>query len=153
LCVINGTIPINIKIEKKGIFFEITKGIGTQYDREIDMENWNHPATHVKIIEAYEDNSHPIQPYTDGSNNDLTVAAGIAIFLDYNLTAKLKYRLNGRCTNNHAEQMSILKALEYIQYTETGGKSVVVYTDSRITLQLLQNQKTHTYTSHRTNPN
>ena len=84
----------------------------TQYDRE--MENWNHPTTHVKITEGYEDSSRPIQAYTDGSKNDLGVGAGIAIFLDNNLTATLKYRLNGQCTNNQAEQMGILKALEYI---------------------------------------
>ena len=72
------------------------------------MVNRNHLATHVKIIEGYEDSSHPIQTYTDGSKNDLGVGAGIAIFLDNNLTTTLKYRLNGRCTNNQAEQMSIL---------------------------------------------
>ena len=86
----------------------------------MEMENWKHPATHVKITEGYEDSSHPIQAYTDGSKNDLGVGAGIAIFLDNNLTATLKYTLNGRCTNNQAEQMAILKALEYIRYTESG---------------------------------
>ena len=142
LCVINGIIPINIKIEETGKFYEITKGIGTQYDRE--MENWNHLATHIKISEGYEDSSHPIQADTDGSKNDLGVGARIAIFLDNNLTATLKYKLNGRCTNNQAEQMAILEALEYIQYRESGEKSVLVHTDSQITLQLLQNQKKHT---------
>jgi len=58
LCVINGIIPINIKIEEIGKFYEITKGLGTQYERE--MENWNHLATHIKIIAGYEDSSHPI---------------------------------------------------------------------------------------------
>jgi len=144
LCVINGIIPINIKIEETGKFYEITKGIGTQYDREMEMENWNHLVTNVKIIEGYEDSSHPIQAYTDSSKNDLGLGAGIAIFLDNNLTATLKYRLNGRCTNNQAEQMAILKALEHIQYTESGEKSVQVHTDRRITIQLLQNQKKHT---------
>ena len=145
MCVINGIIPISIKIEETGKFFEIIKGIRTQYDREMEMENWNYPATHVKIIEGYEDISHPIQAYTDGSKNDLGVGARIAIFLDNNLTATWKYRLNGRCTNNQMEQMAILKALEYMQYTESGEKSVLIHTDSRITLQLLQNQKKHTW--------
>jgi len=90
LCVINGIIPINIKIEETGKIYEITKGIGTQYDREMEMENWNHPATNVKIIEGYEDSSHPIQAFTDGSKNDLRVGAGITIFLDNSLTATLK---------------------------------------------------------------
>ena len=25
------------------------------------MENWNHPPTHVKIIEGYENSSHSVQ--------------------------------------------------------------------------------------------
>jgi len=57
----------------------------------------------------------------------------------------LRFTLNGRCSNNQAEQMAILKALEYIQYSEAGEKSALVYRDSRITLQLLQNQKEHTH--------
>jgi len=47
--------------------------------------------------------------------------------------------------------MAMLKALEYIQYAESGEKSVLVHTDSRITLQLLQPEET--YTPHRTNQN
>ena len=66
------------------------------------MENWNNPAKHFKIIEGYYDSSHPVQAYTDGNKNDLVTGAGIAIFLDNNLTATLKYRLNGRRTNNQA---------------------------------------------------
>jgi ribonuclease HI len=34
----------------------------------------------------------------------------------------LKYRVNERCSNNQAEQMAILKALEYIQYVKVGRK-------------------------------
>ena len=40
--------------------------------------------------------------------------------------------------------MVILKALEFIQNLNTMKKTVLVYTDSRITLQLLQNQKKYT---------
>jgi hypothetical protein len=151
LCVINGVIPVNIKIEETGKFYETTKGIGTKYDREMEMENWNHPATYVKITEGYEDSSHPIQANTDGGKNGLGVGAGIAIFLDNNLTATMKYRLNGRCTNNQAEQMAILKELECIQYTESGEKSVLVRTESRATLQLLEPEET--YRHQRTNQN
>jgi len=41
--------------------------------------------------------------------------------------------------------MAILKALEYIQYSKADEKTVLVYTNSRITLQLLQNQKKYTH--------
>ena len=98
-----------------------------------------------KIIEGHEFSLHYIHACTDGSNGDVGGGSRIAIFSENNLTATLKFRLNGRCSNNQAEQMAILKALEYIQYSEAGGKSALVYRDSRITLQLLQNQKEHTH--------
>jgi len=41
--------------------------------------------------------------------------------------------------------MAILKALEYIQQLNKENKTALVYTDSRITLQLLQNSTRHTY--------
>ena len=63
-----------------GKFYEITKAIGAQYDRQ--MANWKHPATHVKITEGYDDISHPIQAYTDGSKNNLGAVAGISILLE-----------------------------------------------------------------------
>jgi hypothetical protein len=92
------------------------------YDREIEVENWSHPAKHVKIIEVHENSPHFIQVYTDGSKSDAGVRSGIEIVSENNLTATLKYRLHSRCTNNQAEQMSILKALEHKQYSKTGGK-------------------------------
>jgi len=79
----------------------------------MEVKNWIHPARHVKIIEGHENSPHYIQTHTDGSTSDSGVASGIAIFSDNNLTATLKYGLNGRCSNNQAEQMAILKALEY----------------------------------------
>jgi len=61
-----------------------------------------------------------IQAYTDGSKSGIGVGSRIAIFSENNLTATLKFRLNGRYSNNQAEQMAIIKALEYIQYSEAG---------------------------------
>jgi ribonuclease HI len=145
LCIFTSIKPIHIQIEETGRYYETTKGKGNQYDREMEMENWIHLAKHVKIIEGQEDSSHDIHAYTDGSKSDTGVGAGIAIISDNSLTATLQYRLNGRCSNNQAEQMVTLKALEHIQLLKAGEKSVLVYTDSRITLQLLQNQKKHAH--------
>jgi ribonuclease HI len=39
----------------------------------------------------------------------------------------MQQRLNERCTNNQAEQIAILKALEYIQNIETNKKIVLVH--------------------------
>jgi hypothetical protein len=41
--------------------------------------------------------------------------------------------------------LAILKALEYIQSSKAEEKTVLVYTDSRITLQMLENQKKHAH--------
>ena len=124
--------------------YEITQGIGTQYNREMDLENWNHLAKHIKTIERDEESSHPIQAYTDSSKSDFGVEARIVILPDNNLITTMQYRLNERYTNNQAEQMAILKALEYIQHMESDEKKVLVHTDSQIMLQLLQNKKKHT---------
>jgi ribonuclease HI len=52
---------------------------------------------------------------TDGSKSDTGVGAGVVIFHDNELIKAMQYRLNEQCSNNQAEQMAILKALEYIQ--------------------------------------
>jgi ribonuclease HI len=56
-----------------------------------------------------------------------------------------KYRLDGCCSNNQAEQLAILKALENIQNMDTNHKKVQIYTDSQITLESLKNRKIHKY--------
>ena len=85
LCVINGIKPIHIKVDEIGRMYEITQGIGTQYHRDMELENWTHPATHIKTIEGEEESLHPIQAYTDGSKSDLGVGAGVVILLDNNI--------------------------------------------------------------------
>ena len=120
------------------------QGIGTQYDRDMELENWTHPATHIKTIEGEEESLHPIQAYTDGSKSDLGVGAGVVIFFDNYVIKTMQYRPNERCTNNQTEQMAILKALEYIQNMEPDAKIVLDNTHRKITLQLLQNKKRHT---------
>ena len=144
LCIINGIISINIKIEEIAELYEITKRVGTQYDNEMENENWKNPAIHVKIIERNADSPHYIQAYTDGSKSEAGVGAGIAIYQDNNLTSTLKYRLNETCTNNQAEQMAILKALEHIQSMESCDMIVLIHTESQITLQLLKKNKKNT---------
>ena len=89
--------------------------------------------------------TNSLQVYTDGSKHEDGVGSGIAVFAGSNLITTQMYRLNGRCSNNQAEQLAILEALECIQNRQDVGKTIIVYTDSRITLQLLTNRKRHTY--------
>ena len=145
LCVITGLIPINIKIEEATKLHEMIKAEGTMYEGAMDIRNWVQPSKHITIIEVQEENTHFLQVYTDGSKNEEGVDSGIAVFAGTNLITTQMYRLNGRCTKNRAEQLAILKALECIHNQKDAGKTIIVYTENRITLQLLTNHKTHTY--------
>ena len=83
--------------------------------------------------------------YTDGSKSEHGLGSGIAIFKDSKLIDTKKYKLNWRCSNNQAEQLAILKALENLQFLETNDKIALISTESRITLESLKNRKNHTY--------
>jgi ribonuclease HI len=111
----------------------------------MEIKNWIHPANLITITEGQEDSTHFIQAYTDGSKHEAAVGSGIVVFASSNLMTTLRYRLNDRCTNNQDEQLAILKALQYVQNLKEEEKTALVYTDSRITLQLLQNHTHHTY--------
>ena len=55
-----------------------------------------------------------------------------------------KYKLNERCSNNQAKQVANIRALEEIQnlqLAEDAENVVVVNTDSKVTLDKLQNRK------------
>jgi len=53
--------------------------------------------------------------YTDGSKISGGVGSGIAIFKDNRLSLQLMYRLADECSNNQAEQLAIVKALQKLQ--------------------------------------
>jgi ribonuclease HI len=145
LCVITGLIPINMKIDETVVYYEYVKGNGNWFDRKMEVKYWNHPAKVVEITAAQEENKHTIHVYTDGSNSEKEVGSGIAIFKHRNLSDTMKYRLNGRCSNNQAEQLAILKALEKLQDLDTNEKTAQVFTDSQITLDALKNRKNNTH--------
>ena len=53
--------------------------------------------------------------FTEGSKSEQGVGAGVAIFRSGKHIKSLKYRLNKRCNNNQAEQLAIVRALEYTE--------------------------------------
>ena len=53
--------------------------------------------------------------------------------------------MNKRCTNNQAEQLAVLRALEYTERLQTEDKTASIYTDTRVTLDSLKNIKVHTF--------
>ena len=87
--------------------YEITQGIGTQYDRDMELGNWTNPAIDIKTIGGEEESLHPIQACRDGSKSELVVGAGVVIFIDNNVIRTMQLRLMKRCSNNVAEQMAI----------------------------------------------
>ena len=84
-----------------------------------------------------------LQIYTDGSKTEKGVGSGIALYRPGENNKTLHFKLNKKCTNNQAEQLAILKALEFANNTQIANKSATIYTDSQKTLAMLQNSKTH----------
>jgi len=144
LCVITDLIPINIKIEETAKYYESVKGQGNLFDGEMEVKHWTHPAKAVEITDGQEDSKHNIHVYIDGNKSEHGVGSGIAIFTDSKLIDTKKYKSNRPCLNNQAEQLAILKALENSQFLETNDRTVLISTDSRITLESLKNRKNHT---------
>ena len=81
-------------------------------DHDTRVQRWLHPAETTSILTDNNDTS-PIQIFTDGSKTEQGVGVGIALFRSAIHSENLKYRLNKRCTNNQAEQLAILKSLGY----------------------------------------
>jgi ribonuclease HI len=144
---ITGLTPIYIKLEETAQCYNITKE-GRKDEATIDKDTtikyWLHPAVSINIITDINDDNSKIQIFTDGSKTEQGVGAGIAIYTSGTHANSLKYKLDGKCTNNQAEQLAILRSLEYIQNLQTTEKTATVYTDSQTTLDSLKNSKIHT---------
>jgi ribonuclease HI len=79
--------------------------------------------------------------YTDGSKTGDNVGAAGIVLVNGKLVHQLKFKLHGHCSNNRAEQIAILKVLEKLEELQDGhdnDKRAAIYTDSKVTLDLLQ---------------
>ena len=73
----------------------------------------------------------------------VTVGAAGVIFVNGKLVHQLKFKLHGHCSNNQAEQIGIFKTSEQLEELQEGKDNetrAAIYTDSKITLALLQNK-------------
>jgi hypothetical protein len=154
LCIINSLTPIDIKLEDAQLF-QITRRNKREYDHDARTTNWPqninydshpkdwlHPVDTVKITEHHEDNA--IQIFTDSSRSAQGVGAGITIFIQNKLAHQRRLTLHRNCSNNQAEQLAIVKAMETIKEThipDNVPREITIHTDSRITLQSLKNPK------------
>jgi ribonuclease HI len=56
-----------------------------------------------------------------------------------------KYKLQSCCSNNQAEQIAILKALELPKLDDPAGRTVAILTDSKVTMDSLKNHSMHSF--------
>ena len=62
-----------------------------------------------------EEKEYMIHIFTDGSKNEHGIGSGTAIYIQNKLTHQVKHKLHDRCSNNQAEQMALIKALQAIE--------------------------------------
>ena len=102
---------------------------------------WQYPVELAIIHEVENSTMYTTEVYTDGSKiGDNVGAAGIE---NGRLVHQLKFKLQGHCSNNQAEQIAILKVLEKLEKLQDGqdnDKRIAIYTDSKITWIYLQNK-------------
>jgi ribonuclease HI len=87
---------------------------------------------------------HAIEIFTYVSNNEQGVGSGIAICIKNKLTHQIRHKLHDRCSNNQAEQIAIVKALQAIETIKINNniqRKIMIHADSRIPLESLQNMK------------
>ena len=110
------------------------------------MRYWPHPVEIPLIRAPTEIPNNVINIFTDGSKIGGKVGAAAFIIKGDTVLHQSKYRLHERCSNNQAEQVAILKALEHIQnlqLAEDAEKIVLVNTDSKVTLDTPNNRDKH----------
>ena len=148
LCILTELTPIAVKIEEILQFYEYITGNTKEeamVDTDMGVKHWHHPAETITFLTEDNEETSTILIFTDGSKSEQGVGAGIVIYKSGNLINSLKYRLNKRCTNNQAEQLAIVRALEFTENIKTEDKTPAKYTDSRTTLHSLKNSNIHTY--------
>jgi len=147
LCILTGLTPIHIKIDEAAQLYQKTRE-NRYKDQPIDHDktakHWLHPAVKTTVLDDSMTDTSVIQIFTDGSKSEHGVGAGFAILNPGYPTLTRKFRLHNRCTNNQAEQIAILKSLEYAMSIQLDDKTATVYTDSQTTLDSLINNRIHT---------
>jgi len=133
LSILTGITPININAQEYVTQYNVATGRYIQkyqIDKAENRRNWLHLADIVSVDtkdEGINEETIIIHIFTDGSKS---VGAGVAIFKSGTHITSLQYKLNKRCSNNQAEQLAILRALEYTENLQTEDKTATIYTDS-----------------------
>ena len=102
----------------------------------------------VTIKKVTDNDEASVQAYTDGSKHEQGVGSGAAIFIGKEIVAQIKLKLDRRCSNNQAEHLAIVKALEAIESLHNKPitpRTAAIFTDSRVTLDSLRDVNNHAY--------
>ena len=116
-----GLTPVVIKTEEAAKLYNTMRNSHAhEIDHEVQPKDWLHPADSVRVTEQIDE--HAIQIFTDGCNSEQGAGAGVAIFIQNKLVHQSRYTLHKRCSNNQAEQLAIVKALEITGKLYTNDK-------------------------------
>ena len=141
LCILTGMTPIILTIKEtvtQYTFRDTQQQQARNLDQDVEYKYWPHPAKAVSIEETQSHEEAAIRAYTDGSKYQSGVGTGVVIYKGRDIIARKKANLAKRCSNN--------QALEEIDLLDREGSSpvtAVIYTDSRISLDLLHNTNIH----------
>jgi ribonuclease HI len=148
-CVMAGVPPIGIVITGKVQLYKRKHCLESSEhacDMPLPVNKWPHPARRVTIMETSEQTTYPIEIYTDGSKDEGKVGAGVVIYSNKQLVTQCKYKLQSCCSNNQAEQIAILKALEQLpELDNPTDRTVAIFTDSKVTMDSLKNHSMHSF--------
>jgi ribonuclease HI len=148
-CLMAGVPPIGIVMAEKVQLYKrkhCTERSAYECDLPVPVTDWPHPAWRVTITETSDLIPYATQIYADSSKIGGKVGAGVAVYTDKMLVRKCKYKLQGCCSNNQAEQIAILKSLELLPTLEDHNtRTVAIYTDSKVTLASLKNSSIHSF--------
>ena len=113
-CVLAGVCPIRLAIEEKVRTYKATHN-NIAYDAPMEVRYWPQPAE-ISLITAPTEIPHNVlNIFTDGSKIGGKVGAAAVIIKNDIILHQSTFELHERCSNNHVEQVAIVRALEQMQ--------------------------------------
>ena len=105
------------------------------------------PPPEIPLIRAPTEIQHnEINIFTDGIKIGGKAGAAAVIIKNDIILHQSTFELHERCSNNHVEQVAIVRALEQmqnLQLAEDAEKIAVANRDSKVTLDTMQNRNKH----------
>jgi len=89
--------PILIKLEQETAQYKIKENSGNreiEWDCDVEIQTWPHPAEFGKIHEVVRNEETWIQVYTNGSKQEQGVGSGAVIFKGSEMIAKRQFKLH-----------------------------------------------------------